>query len=275
MAMTDRHFSRHDPRWWGRKDIGAADQTRTENGCENMTNSIAAPWLRGTTYSVAAALILAGCSDSSGATDPVSSIKVSGSTNNQVAAAGTMLPTSPEVALLRASGEKAVGETVTFAITSGGGTLTNPVVVTDSRGVVRVGGWTLGQTAGANTMTATTVNNLSVTFKATGIAGPATNLQVLAGNEQTAPAGTTLPVDPVLSANDQFGNGVPGVSVRWEIGLGGGSVPGSGTGTTKPDGSITIPAWILGPAPGPNTLLAIATLSQATDTITLTATATP
>ncbi len=52
------------------------------------------------------------------------------------------------------SGAPVAGISVTFSVTSGGGTITGPTVVTGADGVAAVGSWTLG-TAGPNTVKAT------------------------------------------------------------------------------------------------------------------------
>jgi hypothetical protein len=65
------------------------------------------------------------------------------------------------------------GETVTFAVASGGGTITGASAVTNSSGIATVGSWTLGPTAGTNTLTATLAGATGspVTFTANGSAG--------------------------------------------------------------------------------------------------------
>ena len=68
---------------------------------------------------VLAALVLTGCSDDPVSVDPVATVTKTSSTDNLQADAGTVVAKSPEVTLLRASGAKAVGETVTFTIEGG------------------------------------------------------------------------------------------------------------------------------------------------------------
>ncbi len=95
--------------------------------------------------------------------------------DGQSAPAGTAVPVAPAVQVLDAAGHPVVGASVTFAVTSGGGTLTDPTTVsTNASGIAQVGGWTLGATPGANSLSATVaLPNLSgnpVTFTATGTA---------------------------------------------------------------------------------------------------------
>ena len=199
------------------------------------------------------AAVVAGCGDDPVAVDPVTAVAKTGATDNQVVVAGTVVPVSPEVALTTASGGKAVGATVTFTVEGGGGTVAGGVVVTDSRGLARPREWTLGQIATANFLKAT-ANGLEVTFTAIGIAGPATMVVSSAGEEQTAQVGTLVAIPPAVRVADQFGNGVQGVTVQWQVISGGGLVIGSGSTLSEPDGLAQVQGWQLGPTPGPNTL---------------------
>ncbi len=93
--------------------------------------------------------------------------------NLQTATAGAPVATPPSVVVTDTATGTALpvaGATVTFTVTSGGGTITNPVVVTGADGIARVGSWTLGSPAGVNTLTATTAGAVGLTplFTATG-----------------------------------------------------------------------------------------------------------
>ena len=86
---------------------------------------------------------------------------------------GTVLPVAPAVRVIDAGGNGVPGQSVTFAVASGGGSVVAPAtVLTDSNGVATVGGWQLGATPGTNTMTATVAGSgiagNPVTFTATG-----------------------------------------------------------------------------------------------------------
>jgi len=92
----------------------------------------------------------------------------------QLATTGTAVPTAPSVMVTdtatNGTAMPVAGATVTFTVTSGGGTVTNAVAVTGPDGIARVGSWTLGSTAGVNTLTATTAGAVGLTpvFVATG-----------------------------------------------------------------------------------------------------------
>jgi len=205
-----------------------------------------------------AALAVASCSDDGGTgTNPVATVDKNGSTDRQIAAAGLALPISPEVTVLKANGEKAEGETVTFTVQTGGGSVVGGVMQTDGRGVARPTEWVLGAIVGPNTMTAT-VAGMSVEFTAFGIAGPATGLVLIAGNEQTATTRTEVPIDPEVKVIDAFGNGVVGVTVDWQITGGSGTISGSSSILSIRDGQVVLGGWRLGPQVGANSLQASA-----------------
>jgi hypothetical protein len=58
---------------------------------------------------------------------------------------------------------------VTFTVTTGGGSVTGATAVSDAQGVARVGSWTLGSNAGVNTLMATATNATSVSFSASAV----------------------------------------------------------------------------------------------------------
>ncbi|HXI20903.1 MAG TPA: Ig-like domain-containing protein, partial [Gemmatimonadales bacterium] len=109
------------------------------------------------------------------------------------------------------------GATVTFAVTGGGGSVTGGTQTTDANGSATVGGWRLGQTVGANTLTATVSGLAPVTFTAT--AGPTAvaSLARISGDAQTANSNSPLPNPLVVEVRDSFSNVVPGATVTWSV----------------------------------------------------------
>src|SRR5207247_11311941 len=99
---------------------------------------------------------------------------------------------------------------------------------TDASGIATVGGRTLSTTAGSNTVTASsgTLSGSPVTFTATGTAGPATQIAVNGGNNETATVGSAVPIAPSVIVRDQFNNPVAGVPVAF--------TQAGGTGTVNP-----------------------------------------
>ncbi len=111
-----------------------------------------------------------GTAPSSGAT-AILAISVSVG-NNQTATVGTAVGTLPAVLVANATGSPVAGVAVTFAVASGGGSITGASATSNANGIATVGSWTLGLTAGANTMTATSAGlaGSPVFFTATGAA---------------------------------------------------------------------------------------------------------
>lgn len=84
---------------------------------------------------------------------------------------GTAVDTPPGIQISGFFSQAPIaGETVTFTVTTGNGSVTGAVVTTNSQGVASVGSWTLGPVPGANQVTATITwpSSPSITFSATG-----------------------------------------------------------------------------------------------------------
>lgn len=92
--------------------------------------------------------------------------------NNQSATVSTAVTTAPSVKITNASGQGVSGVTVTFAVASGGGSITGATQTTNASGIATVGSWTLGAVAGPNSLTATAsgVTGSPQTFSATATA---------------------------------------------------------------------------------------------------------
>jgi hypothetical protein len=84
------------------------------------------------------------------------------------AAPGTQVTELPSVLVRDESGAPLVGASVTFAVTSGGGSVTGGTAVTNPSGIATVGSWTLGAAGGTNTLAATIASLPAVTFTANG-----------------------------------------------------------------------------------------------------------
>ncbi|HXY70502.1 MAG TPA: hypothetical protein VEH62_13720, partial [Gemmatimonadales bacterium] len=146
-------------------------------------------------------------------------------------------------------------------------------VTTNASGIAQVTTWTLGTTAGANTLTATSagLTGSPVTFTATGTAGPATQIALNAGNNQTARTGTAVVVPPSVIVRDANNNVVSGVAVTFAVTGGGGTVVPTSPVTTNAGGIAQVTSWTLGTTAGTNTLTATAT-GLAGSPVTFTAT---
>lgn len=178
--------------------------------------------------------------------------------DNQTAVTGTVVPTSPAIVVRDAFSNVRPGAIVTFAVASGGGSVTKPTDTTDATGSASVGGWTLGA-AGANTLTATVsgsgITGNPATFAATAApVGPA-GVAIFTGNAQTGLVGYALNVRPAVRVTDAGNAPVAGASVTFAVATGGGSVT-SATATTNAGGVAQVENWTLGASAGANTLTA-------------------
>ena len=179
--------------------------------------------------------------------------------NNQSATVGTAVATPPSVIVRDANNNPVSGVNVTFAVASGGGTVVpTTAIATNASGIAAVTSWTLGTTAGSNTLTATSagLTGSPVTFTATGTAGAATQIAVNAGNNQTTTVGTTVPIAPSVIVRDASNNPVAGVSVTFAVATGGGTVVPTTPVTTAANGVAAVTSWTLGTTAGTNTLTA-------------------
>src|ERR1019366_2782373 len=87
-------------------------------------------------------------------TDPNTQTMTKNAGDAENAAVGTTVAVAPSVKIADQSGNGVSGVTVTFAVATGGGSVTGASATTGGNGVATVGGWTLGITVGANTLTA-------------------------------------------------------------------------------------------------------------------------
>ena len=95
--------------------------------------------------------------------------------DGQTANVSSAVPIPPAVVVRDQFGSPVPGWSVTFAVASGGGSVTGANATTNTSGIATVGSWTLGSSPGSNTLTATAsgsgIAGNPVTFTATA-AGP-------------------------------------------------------------------------------------------------------
>ncbi len=178
--------------------------------------------------------------------------------DNQSATPGSAVPIPPSVLVKDANGNPKPDVPVTFAVVSGGGSITGATSVTSASGIATVGSWTLGPATGANVLHATSGTLGGVAFTATSTAGAAASLGKNAGDNQSATAGSAVPIPPSVLVKDPNGNPKADVSVTFAVVSGGGSVTGA-TAVTNVGGVATVGSWTLGNSPGVNSLSATVT----------------
>lgn len=205
------------------------------------------------------AVIFAACGGTDGGTDPTP-VRLSLVTEPPATASiGVVLSPQPEIQIQDATGA-AVGSRgvlVTASIAGGGGSLSGTTEVrtgVDGRAVFT----DLALTGG--------VGNRTLRFSAQGlaavisrtisaVAGPVSSATIHAGNNQTAPVGSALPVAPAVRVTDGSSNPIADVAVTFAVTAGGGSITG-GTAVTNADGVAAVTQWLLGTTIGPNSLSA-------------------
>jgi hypothetical protein len=96
--------------------------------------------------------IAIGTSDDGGPATPTTIEPIEG--EDQSAPAGSMVAIPPAVRVTDDAGQPVGQVEVTFVVTGGGGTVTGGTRTTDSDGIARVGGWTLGSAPGVNMLEA-------------------------------------------------------------------------------------------------------------------------
>ncbi|HEV8454935.1 MAG TPA: PKD domain-containing protein [Gemmatimonadales bacterium] len=138
----------------------------------------------------------------------------------------------------------------------GGGTVSDATVTTDDQGrasVERV----LGPAAGQQTTVATSegLAGSPVTFVHTALAGNASRLAIVSGDDQTGQVGSQLAAELVVRLIDGDGNGVPNTAVAWVVATGGGNVTPASSNTD--DEGRASARWTLGGTPGANRLDAV------------------
>ncbi|MEX1998912.1 MAG: Ig-like domain-containing protein [Gemmatimonadales bacterium] len=181
---------------------------------------------------------------------PDSLVIVSG--DDQTSSAASELPDSLRVRVADAFGNPVTGVNVTWAVTSGGGSIDPTANTTDADGEAAAS-WTLGglgpQTATA-TVTGVTVGS-PAQFSAEAVAG---SVAIHHGDGQTGLAGAAVNDRPAVRVTAGT-TPLAGLTVDFVVETGGGSATG-GTAVTDADGVARVGSWILGATPGANTLSA-------------------
>ncbi len=191
----------------------------------------------------------------------------------QTAPAGTAVPVPPAVIVRDAGGTPVAGVGVTFAVTSGGGSVTGETATTGTDGIATVGSWTLGSSAGPNALQATVgadgVSGNPVTFTATAEAGPASaeksSVSAAPGTIAASQGATKATITIVV--RDSRNNPLPGQSVSL-------TATGAGVTLTQPgptNAAGTTTGTLSATVAGPHEITAMTsgvTLGSATVTVT-------
>ena len=176
---------------------------------------------------------------------------------------GTPVRLPPSLRVADAYDNPVPGVAVTFAVTTGGGTMVGAQKLTGADGIATADAWVLGPTVGEQRARAS-VAGLSgnLDFSSVARAGAAARLTMRAGDGGSGVAG--LPLEayatlPSVLVTDAFNNPVAGVPVTFTPALNSGTVPGSPvvTGIT---GIATLTSWTLGTTASQSLVATVATL---------------
>ena len=187
------------------------------------------------------------------ATVAAASSLIAASGDQQIGTVGTQLAQDLVVRATDAVGNPKAGVVISFAVTSGCGTLNAASVITDATGLASVH-WTLGNLTGPQTAIASVTGLAPVSFTATARAGAPDALVILTGNNQSGSPGSPLPDSLRVRLTDKFGNPVSGVTINWS--------PIAGSGIVSPTSSVTdangraATRWTLGSTGGPKNVTA-------------------
>jgi hypothetical protein len=171
---------------------------------------------------------------------PIATTLTITSGNNQSSAAGLQLSQTLSVKVTDQYGNPFNGNNVTFTDNGAGGSFSagNPVT-TGADGTATVS-YTLPTHASAVTINATATGiSSSAVFAETAVAGPAANIVINSGNNQSGTAGTQLPQALAVLVTDQYGNPCSGVSVTFSDGGSGGAFSNANPGNTGADGTVS------------------------------------
>ena len=158
------------------------------------------------------------------------------------AAVVTAVPVAPAVRLVDATGNSIPGVAVTFAPSTGSGSvLPATPVTTSATGTATLTSWTLGNIAAPQSLIVSSAGVPSVTINATAVPGPAALLATVTPPSAAALSGVPFAAQPVIQLEDAQGNARPqaGVPVTAVVATGAGTLGGTLTVNTDTAGRAT------------------------------------
>jgi|GEM_PF-1461781 len=178
-------------------------------------------------------------------------VRISG--DGQAGAPGRTLPTALSVRVSDAHGNAVPGATVQWRVVTGGGTVSTASSTADSAGVAHAS-WTLGSAPGGHSAEASLPGGVSVSFSATATPVVVGSVRITAGDGQSGPVGSALPVLLRVTVSDSSGSPVAGFLVAWAVESGGGTVSAASVATDS-SGAASV-TWTLGTRAGEGVVIA-------------------
>jgi len=197
---------------------------------------------------------LQGCD---GSTEPQADVQVTATTSTSITGTvGTAVEPAPAVRVTNERDRPLAGVVITFKVMTGGGTISTSKVTTGDDGSASLSKWTLGTTAGTQTLAAGAGDRADVVFTAVAAAGPVAQITPLSGSNQLAGISRVLQEPLVALAVDSYDNPVAGVPVAFTVTVGGGTIAGDPV-LTSAAGRATAGAWTLGAEAGVQRVAAV------------------
>ena len=217
-------------------------------------NQLTAAWRSGVLLALACTFAACGGGDGGSTAPPPTGAStlalVSG--DGQRARITRALPLPIVVVARSSSGASVSGATVTFTPSSG--SIDPASATTDASGQASAR-WTVGTTAGAQTLSVRLSNGAGSPLTISATVDPALSVTIVAldGDRQQALMATAVPVVPRVQVRDALGAPLSGIGVRFAVTVGGGSVSNALV-VTDATGVATAGAWTLGSAAGNNAI---------------------
>jgi len=193
-----------------------------------------------------ALLSITACSSDSTSPTPVLTTISIASGGAQNAVVGSALASPIVAKVTDQSGNPISGIIVTFTPSASAGSVSAAQVTTDATGTASVT-WTLGTTAGTDSMSVTAGALTPATVVASAAPGAPAAMTIVAGNNQSAPIDSTLSTTLQVKVTDQYGNVIPNAVVSWSDDSGG---MFSTTSTLTDANGIATVQYTLGSTPG-------------------------
>ena len=144
--------------------------------------------------------------------------------------------------ILRDAATRPVADADFIFTAPSGGTAAPLTPLSDGNGAVQIGPWTLGPTVGYQYLVLRLPDGREFRDSILATHDVAADLLIASGDNQTAPANSSLPELLVARVVDRYGNGVPDVTVQWSTcdGVAGDAIVTDAngySGTTQPTGT--------------------------------------
>lgn len=151
-----------------------------------------------------------------GVNNPATTMVLHGGNEQENGMAGTQMTDPLQVNVTDANGMPVWNVPVTFSVTQGGGSLSNPDARTDFRGIAETN-FVLGPKVGTNVVEARngSLNGSPITFSFLSVPGTPAILKKLNGDDGSGPVDTQYRVEVIVT--DINDNRIEGVPITWEI----------------------------------------------------------